>query len=317
MNLNSLWPNYFGLTDDSTFLKVRKQFYPMFNHSLFSDETQTYLTFSEAKWFGIKLKTLLPFVAYEASAFLNPGAFNSEMILADWLQKLYSAKGWDLCSLSRLNSEQLRIIKKNLPFYLTQSRVQKIRALRLDPNNENDFKSYIKNRGFKFRKNYRYTQNALEKEGFAFSKLKSIEELFALYKKRNRVKDNSDYSIDLNFQNFLKELWKNLEGEKRLITVAIRHEEKIIAAVMAFSFQNVLQVYQIAYDPDYSHLNPGRNVLLKLIEENWSTGLHFVDFMSEWDYLESITDEYFEYHQVQLFAKNWRGQLLGAKASLR
>lgn len=317
MNLHSLWPDYFGLTNDSTYLAVRERHYPLLKHLSLSDTQSVVLTKTSSHWLNFNLRSLLSFFSYESSSFLQPLAFKDLSILNQWREHLNRDRGWDICTLSRLTSEQATYLKTKQGSFCSPPRVQKIYALNLSLEATPKFSDYISSRGFRFRKNYRHSLNALIRDDFHFTELNSLDELFKLYKKRHLVKDTDDYSVDPTFQKYLSDLWTELSRERRLRTAAIYHGDKIIAAVMAFQSENDIHVFQIAYDPDFKKYNPGRNVLLKLIENNWHSGLRFMDFMSEWEYISHLTDDYFEYRQVQLYAKTFVGRLLALNNAIK
>ncbi len=317
MNLHELWPEYFGLTNDQTYLRVRERHYPQLKHLSLSALHQVALTKTTAAWLWFKPRMLLSLISYESSSFLNPVVFKQTAILDQWLQILNSNRGWDLCTLSRLTEAQAHYLKLRQGPFCAAPRVQKIHALRLATIEFPSFSNYIKSRGFRFRKNYRHSHNALKSEGFVFTELRSADELFLLFDKRHALKDKNDYSVEPTFQKYLTDFWSELKKENRLRTAALRKDNQIIAGVMAFQFENDLHVFQIAYDPKFKDYNPGRNVLLKLIENNWTSGLRMIDFMSEWDYISHLTDDYFEYRQVQLYAKSLVGRLLALKLAIK
>lgn len=110
MNLRNFWPDYFGLTQDLSFLEVRRRHYPLEDPRTLSKMSGALSTKTRGTWLGFPLRLLIPFIAFEASAFVDPLTFKTEQRLKDWVLKLREDTSWDQCVLSRLNSEQAELL---------------------------------------------------------------------------------------------------------------------------------------------------------------------------------------------------------------
>lgn len=305
-------PEYKGLTNDQTYLKVRRDHYPL---TRLSANYQDLLTATEVKKFGLSLRSLIPFVAYEAYPFEN---HLTDEYVSKWIDLLLNDFSWDLCSLGRLSKSEMKaVLKKCQTNQVIQNSEQKIwcfpypRTTKAQIDQFQSFDEFIQSRSQKFRKNYRYTHNQLIKHKIHYSQNLTVSEMIELYQIRHVKKDIGDYSVTTGFHQFLTDLWNCLLSEKRLYVLSLRAndplsqtEDKPIAGLMGFYQNNILQVYQIAYNPDFGHLNPGRNLLIKCIQDHFDSEITLIDFMSEANYVGEITPYYLPYNRITLTANN-------------
>ena len=300
LDLRQKRPHEFGLAGDELYLEIRKKFYPQ--------SAQGMSRFEMRAW-GIPCRVLMPFVAYEASPFLNPQDMENLDDLWRWVQSLRGEKSWDLCLMSRLSLSQSNFLRDRLGPLAVATREQKIWAV--EPRGT--FEDYLAQKSYRFRKQYRFQQNALKAAGVTFGVLESVGGLFDLYQRRHLIKGDGDYSIETRFQAFLEELWSALARQGRLCARCLCVEGPI-AGIMAFTHQGNLHVYQYTYDPAYEKLSPGRHVMLGLIKDQWEQGHSLIDFMTEREFGAPISGTHLGYQQVQLFAPTWRGHMLAQKS---
>jgi len=301
VNLLERWPHEFGLAEDSTYAKVRSNHYPS-SHGMGCFNSQG---------LGIKIRVLSPFHAFEASAFSNPLEMEDPARLREWVHKLRGSKDWDLCLLSRLTPTQALVLRESLGSRIVRTAEQKIWAVA--PSG--DFDLHLRQLSERFRKQYRNQRRALERSGFALEPLHSVDELLSLYQCRHSRKGADDYSMDPRFQEFVRELWFALQSEGRLVARGLRSGSVVIGGVLAFVSGNNLHVFQVAYDPAYSDLSPGRNTLVELLRDQWAQGHRVIDFMSERDYVGSVSGSYLGYQKARIFGSTGRGFLLSMRAS--
>lgn len=311
-------PKYHGLTNDETYLRVRKKHYHSFK---VSDDCLDLLTMTSIKKFGFNLRYIIPLIAYEAYPFLS----SSSEFESKWIDQLLNRKDWDLCSLSRLSSTEVQQIQSKVSsLNILSESIQKIWCFPYrSENSPKDFESYMESCSYKFRKNFRYTNNQLKKNQICYDTHVSFEEMLILYRKRHSIKGENDYSVESDFHVYLKELWNQLDVEKRTYTIGLRDSksQELIAALMGFywskpNHENTLQVYQICYDPDYGYLNPGRNLLIACIQNHFESSVDLIDFMSEADYVGEITPYYLPYNRITFASNNWKMKALNGLRNL-
>jgi CelD/BcsL family acetyltransferase involved in cellulose biosynthesis len=310
-NLRERWPDYYGLTADPTYRRVRARHFPPIEIGLPGRALARFARATQ-RLGPIAIRSLVPLTAYEATPFAEPEALD-EPGLEALARSLSARRGWDTCVVSRLNAGQAAALARALARHGLASAVHP-QSIFIVPGKQT-FEDFMARRGYKFRKNARYSRNAIAKSGYRFTHKLSFSQIVNLYRSRHRIKGEDDYSTDATFQAFLGDLMAAMDGEGRLYHVGLLHGERPIGMAIGFRSGSEVHVCQVAYDPDYAELSPGKMSLLQLLEDNLPH-VRLVDFMTEIEYVRHFTQDTMEYGKMTIFARTPRGRLLALRARL-
>jgi CelD/BcsL family acetyltransferase involved in cellulose biosynthesis len=122
-----------------------------------------------------------------------------------------------------------------------------------------------------------------------------FEEFLALHKKRSQEKGIRSSILEQDFQDHHKQLLASSNFSR---IYALRLQNTTIAVVYGFSFANTFFYYQVAHDPSFGDLSPGKVLLFKVIQNCSELGCQEINFLQG-------NEEYKKYwsnHERQLYS---------------
>lgn len=114
---------------------------------------------------------------------------------------------------------------------------------------------------------------------------------------------------------FFRELSRRFSAKRWLDIGLLRLDDRLISYRYGFRFKNVYFDYNLAFDPAYAPLSPGRILLDEMVASSAAAGLSAVDAsrgaLDHGHQLEEWTDRSLDHYRLWLFAPTVRGRLLG------
>lgn len=196
---------------------------------------------------------------------------------------LETTGNWDMCDFQELrqSSPLLKIkVPEMLETRIINSDVCPVAVL------PGSFYDYLQSLPVSFRKNTVRARRQLWDSGtlrLETAKKENLDEymdwLFRLHNASWKNRNMPGLLEESTLQNFHRDAAEDLLGLGALRLYALKHDERIIAAVYSLIKNNRLYYYIGGFDPAFSKYSPGSVILLEIIESAISEGIRKFDFL--------------------------------------
>jgi CelD/BcsL family acetyltransferase involved in cellulose biosynthesis len=240
------------------------------------------------------------------------------IVAPELIEYIYSDTTWDVLRFEGLSSKSPlnNLLKTRLSSW-GNNLIPKIGAILQLPNS---WEKYHATRGKTLRKNLRKDAQklALDHPGqIQISRANNQNEikatLQALFHLANKVSEMHGREYTLGSQEmkeFHYQLASNLHDKNWVRIYKITIEEKIIAALYSYHYNDVISGYQMAYDLSWKDYHPGTQILAHSIQQSIEEKAQLYDFLrGEHSYLTQWTNEQQHDYYYKL-GHNIKGKIL-------
>lgn len=247
------------------------------------------------------------------SSYYSPSLRNTEIWNPLSWKKLLKQVGklgaWDVSRFNLLNLKQAEQLqeaarKMLIPCYVSKARFPVIFG-------KLTWEDYLKKRSSSFNRNQRRCLRLMQESGFQYTHSLKIEQILEVFKLRNAVKGEGDYSVTSQFAGFISELRESLKRDGLWYEVGIEKDGILAAFLLAFwDNQGGFYTFQTSYNPEYKSLRLGNLTFEKAIEDALKGDAKLISFLGDSDYFLNFTNQVYSFFMVDLFAKNPKGIFL-------
>ncbi|MBI3544640.1 MAG: GNAT family N-acetyltransferase [Deltaproteobacteria bacterium] len=302
------WP-MLNLTNDATFVALRRKFYGERGLAL-KDETSSTLgefAATDTQIAKLPVRLLHPLIGWESTGWMGCHDWSS----TQWTKSLATLAqngGWDIFqSLGQSPLEAAHVVSAahalGLPYLAKTESVRVIHGFK-------SWEEFYKQTTSKFKQRYKSTMKAAEKNGFTLDSDVSYDEIRELFYRRNLKMSDVDNAKNERYQGFLQEWLAALKEQGRMTSVGVRVGGKLIAMALGFWREDVFFFHFTAYDPEYQQASPGSLAIYKLIEQTLNRGSTLYSFMGNFSYEKMYTPQTFDFQRVDVFPRTLKGRIL-------
>jgi len=146
----------------------------------------------------------------------------------------------------------------------------------------------------------------------------ALDDLFALHKKRSRLKNIQSNFLSPEVRRFHHKLSRLFFHERILSLQLLQDGKAPISAVYAFNYKNKIFVFQIAFDPDWSKWSAGAVLIYFCVQSAFENGLREFDWLKGTESYKSFwADAVRDEMQLTVYNRNLRGSVWRAWNSLK
>lgn len=220
-------------------------------------------------------------------------------IAVDWLLKNHHSSTFMMLG---------EILEGSQPWQLAHSKALRHKSIRFQEQRicpfislPSTFEDYLQTLSKKFRWNVKYYKRRIltklngtirinnDKESI----VDALEDLFELHIKRWQDRGIACTFTNPTFQEFIKDLCQSLADKDQVKLYRLFIDEKPVAAVLMFYWQESAIFYQTGWDPEYRKFSPGVALLSQTVEDAILEGRKYYDFLrGDEDYKLNWTNEH-------------------------
>jgi CelD/BcsL family acetyltransferase involved in cellulose biosynthesis len=133
----------------------------------------------------------------------------------------------------------------------------------------------------------------------------------SIHIKCRQSKGETSWYTDERRYRFVSTILKRFGDRKRLDLVFLKLNDKIIAYYLGFLYNNIVYFWNTGFDPEFSHVSPGKLLLHYWIKDSFAEGYREFDFMvGEESYKSKWTSPIRQNYELFIFKNTARSNLL-------